>query len=134
MVLNPLERDGVRLTKIPASSAKLGVNSIIVSGEFPLTAIERIPCRPWTIFASAAAFNQTSFSRISISICEPEENTYIKNIEKLIKQKIEVAQDNPFEQTDKPMNKQQKKEFEKEKQKKRQEFFANRKKRREKKH
>ena len=50
--------------------------------------------------------------------------------EKLIKQKIEVTQDTPFPQTDKPMNAQQKKEFEKEKQKKRQEFFANRKKRR----
>ena len=32
----------------------------------------------------------------AISLCEPEENVYIKDIEKLIKQKIEVIKDNPF--------------------------------------
>jgi len=63
---------------------------------------------------------------VSISICEPEENGYAKDIEKLINQKIEVVQNHPFPQTDKPMNAQQKKEFEKEKQRKKQEFFANR--------
>ena len=63
---------------------------------------------------------------VSISICEPEENSYAKDIEKLIKQKIEEVQNHPFPQTDKPMNAQQKKEFEKEKQRKKQEFFANR--------
>ena len=63
---------------------------------------------------------------VSISICEPEENAYAKDIEKLIKQKIEAVQNHPFPQTDKPMNAQQKKEFEKEKQRKKQEFFANR--------
>ena len=93
-----------------------------------------IPNEPETYVHRIGRCGRLGKKGISISICEPEENTYIKNIEKLIKQKIEVAQDNPFEQTDKPMNKQQKKEFEKEKQKKRQEFFANRKKRREKKH
>lgn len=65
---------------------------------------------------------------IAISICEPEENIFIKDIEKLIGQKIEVVKDNPFPQTDKPMNKQERKEFEKEKNKKRQEYFAARKK------
>ena len=63
---------------------------------------------------------------VSISICEPEENAYAKDIEKLIKQKIEAVKNHPFPQTDKPMNAQQKKEFEKEKQRKKQEFFANR--------
>jgi len=63
---------------------------------------------------------------ISISMCEPEENGYIKNIEKLIKQKIQIVSANPFPQTDKPMNNAEKKEFEKEKQKRKQEFFANR--------
>ena len=67
---------------------------------------------------------------ISISICEPEENTYIRDIEKLIKKKIEVVQDNPFPQTDKPMTNAEKKEWEKEKQKRKQEFFANRNKKR----
>jgi len=63
---------------------------------------------------------------ISISICEPEENAYIRDIEKLIKQKIEVINSNPFPQTDKPMSNAEKKEFEKQKQKRKQEFFANR--------
>jgi len=63
---------------------------------------------------------------ISISICEPEENAYIRDIEKLIKQKIQIVKANPFPQTEKPMNNAEKKEFEKEKQRRKQEFFANR--------
>ncbi|ADR22247.1 DEAD/DEAH box family ATP-dependent RNA helicase [Marivirga tractuosa] len=65
---------------------------------------------------------------VSISLCEPEENDYLKDIEKLINQKIPVVKDNPFPQTDKPMTTAEKKEFEKEKQRRKQEFFANRKK------
>ena len=65
---------------------------------------------------------------VSISICEPEENRYVRDIEKLISKNIDVIADHPFPQTEKPMNAQQKKEFEKEKQRKKQEFFANRKK------
>ncbi|PLW97474.1 MAG: DEAD/DEAH box helicase [Marinilabiliales bacterium] len=64
---------------------------------------------------------------ISISMCEPEENGFVKAIERLINQRIEVIQDNPFPQTDKPMNASEKKEFEKEKQRRKQEFFAARK-------
>jgi len=67
---------------------------------------------------------------VSISISEPEENIYIKDIEKLINQKIQVVEDNPFPQTDKPMNKAEKRVFEKEKQRRKQEFFANRNKKR----
>jgi ATP-dependent RNA helicase RhlE len=63
---------------------------------------------------------------IAISICEPEENAYVRDIEKLIKQKIPLISSNPFPQTDKPMNNAEKKEFERQKQKRRQEFFANR--------
>ncbi|MBT8186139.1 MAG: DEAD/DEAH box helicase [Croceitalea sp.] len=63
---------------------------------------------------------------ISISLCEPEENAFIKDIEKLTKQKIEIVSDNPFPQTDKPMTDAEKKEWEREKQKRKQEFFANR--------
>ena len=63
---------------------------------------------------------------VSISICEPEENLYIRDIEKLIKQKIQIVNDNPFPQTDKPMNTSEKKEEQKEKNRKRQEYFANR--------
>ncbi|WP_417609092.1 DEAD/DEAH box helicase [Owenweeksia hongkongensis] len=65
---------------------------------------------------------------MAISMCEPEENAYIRDIEKLINLKIPVVKDNPFLQTDKPMSDKEKKEFEKEKQRKKQEFFANRKK------
>ena len=63
---------------------------------------------------------------VAISICEPEENIYAKNIEKLIKQEIEVVKSHPFPQTETPMNRQQKKEFEQEKKRRRKEFFANR--------
>jgi ATP-dependent RNA helicase RhlE len=64
----------------------------------------------------------------AISLCEPEENVFIKDIEKLIKKQIPIVKDNPFPQTDRPMNAAEKKEAEKEKQKRKQEFFANRKK------
>jgi len=61
---------------------------------------------------------------ISISICEPEENVYIKDIEKLINQKIEVINDHPFPQTDNPMTAKEKKVFEKEKTQRKQEYFS----------
>jgi len=60
----------------------------------------------------------------AISICEPEENGYIRDIEKLIKRKITVVENNPFPQTDKPMTASEKKEWEKEKQKRKNKFFA----------
>ena len=65
---------------------------------------------------------------IAISLCEPEENVYVKDIEKLINLRIEVVKENPFPQTEKPMNEKEKKEWEKEKQRRKQEFFAARKK------
>jgi len=65
---------------------------------------------------------------VAIAICEPEENAYVKGIEKLTGKKITVIEDNPFPQTDKPMTEAEKKEWEKEKQRRKQEFFANRKK------
>ena len=60
----------------------------------------------------------------AISICEPEENAYIRDIEKLIKRKIKVVENNPFPQTDKPMTASEKKEWEKEKQQRKNDFFA----------
>ncbi len=63
---------------------------------------------------------------VSISLCEPEENQFIRDIEKLIHLKIEVVKSHPFTQTDKPMNSAEKKAQEKEKQKLKNEFFANR--------
>lgn len=67
---------------------------------------------------------------MAISICEPEENEYIKDIEKLTKQKITVIEEHPFPQTDKKMTPAEKRLFEKEKQQKKREFFANRNKKR----
>ena len=60
----------------------------------------------------------------AISLCEPEENAYIKDIEKLIDQKIELVKENPYPQTEKPMTVKEKKEWDKEKQQRRQEYFA----------
>lgn len=62
----------------------------------------------------------------AITLCEPEENAYVRDIEKLIGQKIPVAQDNPFPQTDKPMTEAEKKEWNKEKARRKQEFFRQR--------
>lgn len=61
----------------------------------------------------------------AISLCEPEENGYVKDIEKLIKGRIERVNGHPFPQTERPMNQEEKKAQEKEKQKRKQEFFAN---------
>lgn len=64
---------------------------------------------------------------LAISICEPEENAYVKDIQKLINNKIEIIKDHPFPQTDKPMTDKEKKEWNKEKARRKQEFFKNRK-------
>lgn len=60
----------------------------------------------------------------AISICEPEENAFIKDIEKLINKRIEVIRNNPYPQTEDPMTAAEKRVVEKEKVKKKQEFFA----------
>lgn len=61
---------------------------------------------------------------VAISMCEPEENAFVRDIEKLINQKIEIIRDNPFPQTDKPMTTQEKQVFEKEKKQRKQEYFT----------
>ncbi len=85
-----------------------------------------IPNEPETYVHRIGRCGRAGEEGISISICEPEENAYTRDIEKLIKQKIEEVKNHPFPQTDKPMDARQKKEFEKEKQRRKQEFFANR--------
>jgi ATP-dependent RNA helicase RhlE len=57
-------------------------------------------------------------------MCEPEENAFVRDIEKLINQKIEIIRDNPFPQTDKPMTTKEKQVFEKEKKQRKQEYFT----------
>ncbi|MBT8290920.1 MAG: DEAD/DEAH box helicase [Muriicola sp.] len=89
-----------------------------------------IPNEPETYVHRIGRCGRAGEEGISISICEPEENAYITDIEKLTRQKIEIVPDHPFPQTDRPMNAAEKKEAEKEKQRRKQEFFANRNKKR----
>jgi ATP-dependent RNA helicase RhlE len=89
-----------------------------------------VPNEPETYVHRIGRCGRAGEEGIAFSICEPEENAYVRDIEKLINKKIEIASDNPFPQTDKPMSAAEKKEFEKEKNRKRQEFFTNRNKKR----
>ena len=85
-----------------------------------------IPNEPETYVHRIGRCGRAGEEGIALSLCEPEENAYVKDIEKLIKKKIPIVKDNPFPQTDRPMNEAEKKEFEKEKKRRKQEFFANR--------
>jgi ATP-dependent RNA helicase RhlE len=87
-----------------------------------------IPNIPETYVHRIGRSGRAGEQGIAISMCEAEENAYLKDIEKLINKKIKVISGHPFVQTDKPMTDKEKKAFEKEKQKRKQEFFANRKK------
>lgn len=89
-----------------------------------------IPNEPETYVHRIGRCGRAGENGVSISISEPEENVYAKNIENLIKKKIEEVKGHPFPQTDKPMNAKEKKAFEKEKNRNKQEFFTNRKKKR----
>ena len=64
----------------------------------------------------------------AISISEPEENAFIRDIERLTKKKITRVEDHPYPQTDKPMTAAEKKEANKEKQRRKQEFIEKRRK------
>lgn len=87
-----------------------------------------IPNEPETYVHRIGRSGRAGENGVAISLCEPEENAYMRDIEKLINLKVPVVKDNPFPQTDKPMNDKEKKEFERQKQRRKQEFFANRKK------
>jgi len=92
-----------------------------------------IPNEPETYVHRIGRCGRAGEKGVAISFCEPEENAYIRDIEKLINQKLEVVKSNPFPQTDKPMTAQEKKEAERLKNKRRQEFFENRRKKKAKK-
>lgn len=91
-----------------------------------------IPNLPETYVHRIGRAGRAGDEGISISICEPEENAYVKDIEKLINKRIEVITDNPFPQTDRPMNNAEKKEAAKEKLARKQEYFANKNKKKDK--
>jgi len=63
---------------------------------------------------------------MAISLCEPEELGFLRQINKLVKNSITVVNEHPFPSTTKPMTAQEKKEWNKQKQQKRNAFFANR--------
>ena len=85
-----------------------------------------IPNEPETYVHRIGRCGRAGEEGISISLCEPEENAFITDIEKLTRQKIEIVSDHPFPQTERPMNAAEKKEAEKEKQRRKQEFFTTR--------
>ncbi len=86
-----------------------------------------IPNMPETYVHRIGRSGRAGEEGTAISLCEPEENVNIKNIQKLIGNKIQTADNEAFPQTDKPMTEAEKKEWQKEKQRRKQEFFANRK-------
>ena len=87
-----------------------------------------VPNMPETYVHRIGRSGRAGEDGVAISLCEPEENVYLKDIEKLVKQRVNTIKDNPYPQTDKPMTDKEKKEWNKEKQRRKQEFFANRKK------
>ena len=86
-----------------------------------------IPDVPETYVHRIGRSGRAGEDGVAIALCEPEENVLIKSIEKLIKQKLNVIDDSPFPQTDRPMTAAEKKEWNKEKQRRKEEFFKKRK-------
>ena len=86
-----------------------------------------IPNLPETYVHRIGRSGRAGEEGVAIAISEPEENAYVRDIERLTGTKIQVIDDSPYPQTDKPMTAAEKKEWEKEKQRRKQEFFANRK-------
>jgi len=63
---------------------------------------------------------------VAITFSEAEDNAFVRDIQRLIKNKAEVIKNHPYPQTDKPMTEKEKKEFNKEKQKRKMEAIAKR--------
>ncbi len=87
-----------------------------------------IPNVPETYVHRIGRVGRAGEQGVAISICEPEENVYIKSIEKTTRLQIPIAEGHPYPQTSKPMTDAEKKEWNKEKQRRKQEYFAQRKK------
>ena len=87
-----------------------------------------IPNVPETYVHRIGRVGRAGEQGVAISICEPEENAYIKSIEKTTRLQIPIAEGHPYPQTTKPMTDAEKKEWNKEKQRRKQEYFAQRKK------
>ena len=88
-----------------------------------------IPNIPETYVHRIGRVGRAGATGIALSLCEPEENQFIKDIQRLINQKLEAIQKHPYPQTEKPMSKAEKKVFEQEKKERKSAYFASRKKR-----
>ncbi len=91
-----------------------------------------IPNQPETYVHRIGRSGRAGELGTAISLCEPEENIYLRDIQKLIGHKIKEVKDSPFPQTDKPMTAEQKKQQNKEKQRRKQEYFSKKKSRKQK--
>jgi ATP-dependent RNA helicase RhlE len=88
-----------------------------------------IPNIPETYVHRIGRVGRAGATGIALSLCEPEENAFVKDIQKLINQKLEAIVEHPYPQTDKPMTKFEKKAFEQEKKERKSAYFANKNKR-----
>jgi len=86
-----------------------------------------IPNEPETYVHRIGRCGRAGEEGVSFSICEPEENAYVDDIEALTKEKLSRVSNHPFPQTDKPLSASEKKVAEKERMKRKQEAIANRK-------
>ncbi len=80
-----------------------------------------IPNIPETYIHRIGRVGRAGENGTAISICEPEENAYIRGIENLSNKKIVKVAKHPFPQTTSPMTAKEKKEWNKEKQRRKQE-------------
>ncbi len=87
-----------------------------------------IPNEPETYVHRIGRTGRAGKKGRAISICEPEENQYVKDIERLMGKSITRIDDHPYPQTDKPMTAAEKKEWNKEKQLRKQQYFESRRK------
>lgn len=85
-----------------------------------------VPNIPETYVHRIGRSGRAGKNGIAITISEPEENVYIRQIEKLINKKLIVIEDEDFPQTEKPMTAEEKKAWNKEKITRKKEFFKNR--------
>ena len=87
-----------------------------------------IPNEPESYIHRIGRSGRAGESGMAISLCEPEEVGFLKNINKLVKKSIIRVDDHPFPQTTKPMTEKEKKQWNKQKADKRKAFFESRKK------
>ena len=86
-----------------------------------------IPNIPETYVHRIGRSGRAGEKGVAISISEPEENAYLRAIEKLTKKELTQVEEHPFPQTTRPLTNKEKKELNKEKLRKKKEFLMARK-------